>query len=86
MHPIAYGNHHGKDKTRTASLDELSAHDGMVGSPGGVAPPGSHGSPHERLRSRGSSHPVIQRLVIHCQCVKRVGSRRTTPFTTRGLS
>jgi hypothetical protein len=57
---------------------ELDVH--LVGSPGGVAPPGSHGSPHERLRSRGSSHPVIQRLVIHCQCVKRVGSRRTTPF------
>src|SRR6266568_8661197 len=51
-----------------------------VGSPGGISPPGSHGSPHERLRSRGSSHPVIQRLVIHCQCVRRVGSRRTTPF------
>ena len=52
----------------------------MVGSPGGVSPPGSHRSPHERLRSRGSSHPVIQRLVIHCQCVNRVGSRRTIPF------
>ena len=51
-----------------------------VGSPGGIAPPGSHRSRRDSLPSPGSSHPVIQAMVVHCQWLRRVGSRVTTPF------
>ena len=50
-----------------------------VGSPGGIAPPGSHRSRRDSLPSPGSSHPVIQAMVVHCQWLSRVGSRFTTP-------
>ena len=50
-----------------------------VGSPGGIAPPGSHRSRRDSLPSPGSSHPVIQAMVVHCQWLRRVGSRFTTP-------
>ena len=51
-----------------------------VGSPGGISPPGSHRSRRDSLPSPGSSHPVIQAMVVQLQCTNRLGSRCTTPF------
>jgi hypothetical protein len=39
----------------------------VVGSPGGISPPGSHGTEREPLDSLRSSHPVQWYARIHAQ-------------------
>jgi hypothetical protein len=39
----------------------------IVGSPGGISPPGSHGTEREPLDSLRSSHPVQWYARIHAQ-------------------
>src|ERR1039457_2513626 len=51
-----------------------------VGWPGGISPPGSHGSRRDSLPSPGSSHPVIQNSVVQSQCANSPVSRCTTRF------
>src|ERR1022692_1352928 len=58
----------------------LFAYVAHVGWPGGISPPGSHGSRRDSLPSPGSSHPVIQNSVVHSQCANSPGSRCTTRF------
>jgi hypothetical protein len=41
--------------------------EGVVGSPGGISPPGSHGTEREPLDSLRSSHPVHRYARIHAQ-------------------
>lgn len=39
-----------------------------VGSPGGISPPGSHGTEREPLGSLRSSHLSHWKVPVHCQC------------------
>src|SRR5664279_4533850 len=48
-----------------------------VGSPGGIAPPGSHGTERDSLPSLRSSHRILQKALVHAQCLNRPGSRAT---------
>src|SRR6266511_1859200 len=50
----------------------------LVGSPGRISLPGSHGSEREGLPSLRSSHPVIQKLRVHAQCTNSVRHRWVT--------
>ena len=49
----------------------------LVGSPGGIAPPGSHGTERDSLPSLRSSHRIRQKALVHAQCLNRPGSRAT---------
>jgi len=49
----------------------------LVGSPGGIAPPGSHGTERDSLPSLRSSHRIRQKALVHAQCLNRPGSRTT---------
>jgi hypothetical protein len=42
-----------------------------VGSPGGISPPGSHGTEREPLGSLRSSHLSHWNVPVHCQCANR---------------
>jgi hypothetical protein len=50
----------------------------VAGSPGGVAPPGSHRSVRDGLPSHGSYHPVGKNWVVHRQCANSPGWCCTT--------
>jgi len=52
----------------------------LVGWPGGIAPPGSHGTVRDSLPSHGSYHPVGKNSFIHIQCANSRESRTVTPF------
>src|SRR5450631_2131027 len=48
-----------------------------VGSPGGIAPPGSHGTVREPLDSHRSYHLIHSNVPVHCHCTKSPRLRAT---------
>jgi hypothetical protein len=57
--------------------------DTRVGSPGGIAPPGSHRSRRDSLPSPGSCHPCCLTARIHLQWANMFGNRSVTSFHRR---
>jgi hypothetical protein len=49
-----------------------------VGSPGGISPPGSHGTVRNSLPLHGSYHPGHQNEWTHFHCANSNGSREVT--------
>ena len=54
----------------------------LVGWPGGISPPGSHGTVRDISRSHRSSHLIHSNARIHAQCAKRRGCLVTSRSTT----
>ena len=67
------------DPTRMIAVRDAESYRAryLVGSPGGIAPPGSHGTERDSLPSLRSSHRIRQKALVHAQCLNRPGSRAT---------
>lgn len=62
-----------QDERRIHGVNFRSPDTDVVGSPGGVSPPGSHRSRRDSLPSPGSSQPRCQNSGTHRQCAKKRG-------------